>query len=65
MLDKLKPLARHLAILLLGAVLTWVTTEVVPSLQDQGGAAALIGAAITVAALYFTPLTSQYGIGAQ
>ena len=63
MLDRLKPLVRHLLILLSTVVLAWVTQEVVPDLQDQGGTAALAGGFITALLLYLTPLTRQYGIG--
>jgi len=65
MLDRYAPLVRHLALLILMAVLTWAGTELVPSLQDQGGAAAIIAALLTAALAYFTPLTRQYGVGSE
>ena len=62
MLDRLKPEQRHLALLLIGAALAWLSTEL-PGLELDPLAASLIGALTTAALAYLTPLTKQYGVG--
>ena len=62
MLDALSPEARHLALLLLGALLAWGTATV-PALGWDPLLASLAGAFLTAALAWFTPLTRQYGIG--
>jgi hypothetical protein len=61
MLDKLPAWARHLSLLVLGAVLTWAGTDLVPRLQDQPGLAALAAVIVTMLIAVLTPLTNQYG----
>jgi hypothetical protein len=62
MLDKLSPEARHLMLLLIGAVIAWASTELPMHLDPLP--ASLLGAFTTVALAWLTPLTKQYGIGA-
>lgn len=62
MLDKLKPLVRHSIIIAIPGVAAYLLT-LIPSLQDKYGADALVSIALTIAALYLTPLTRQYGRG--
>ena len=62
MLDKLSPEARHLMLLLIGAVIAWASTELPMHLDPL--AASLLGACTTVVLAWLTPLTKQYGIGA-
>lgn len=62
MLDKLSPEARHLMLLLIGAVIAWASTELPTRLDPL--AASLLGALTTAAVAWLTPLTRQYGIGA-
>lgn len=62
MLDRLTPEQRHLALLLIGAALAWLSTEL-PGLDVDPLAASLIGALATAALAYLTPLTKQYGVG--
>jgi hypothetical protein len=62
MLDKLSPEARHLMLLLIGALIAWASTELPVHLDPL--AASLLGAFTTVALAWLTPLTKQYGIGA-
>ena len=62
MLDKLSPEARHLMLLLIGAGIAWASTELPMHLDPL--AASLLGALTTAALAWLTPLTRQYGIGA-
>ena len=62
MLDKLSPEARHLMLLLIGAVIAWSSTELPTRLDPL--AASLLGALTTAALAWLTPITRQYGIGA-
>ncbi len=63
MLDRLPAWARHLALLLLGAVLTWAGTDLVPSLEGKPGLAGIAAVVLTMLLAALTPLTRQYGIG--
>jgi hypothetical protein len=62
MLDKLSAEQRHLALLLIGAALAWLSTNI-PNLDVDPLGASLIGALATAALAYVTPLTRQYGVG--
>ncbi len=62
MLDRLSPEARHLMLLLIGALIAWASTELPTQLDPLP--ASLVGAFTTVALAWLTPLTRQYGIGA-
>ena len=62
MLDKLSPEARHLMLLLIGALIAWASTELPMHLDPLP--ASLLGAFTTVALAWLTPLTRQYGLGA-
>ena len=62
MLDKLSPEARHLMLLLIGAVIAWASTELPTRLDPL--AASLLGAITTAALAWLTPITRKYGIGA-
>ena len=62
MLDKLSPEARHLCLLLIGALIAWASSELPTHLDPLP--ASLLGAFTTVAVAWLTPLTRQYGIGA-
>ena len=63
MLDKLPAWARHLALLVFTAVLTWAGTDLVPALEDQPGLAGVAAVVLTMALAWLTPLTRQYGTG--
>ena len=67
MLDKLTPALRHLALLLLAAALTaltsWVQSDLGGVLADTA-LAPFAGAVVTVLLAVLTPLTRQYGVGA-
>ena len=63
MLDKLSPEARHLALLLIAALLAWATATI-PALGWHPALASLAGAFITAGIAWATPLTRQYGVGA-
>ena len=56
--------ARDGALLLVGTLVSWVLSDIVPVLNHAGGAAAVIGAALTLAASALTPIVRQYGVGA-
>ena len=62
MLDRLSPEARHLLLLLIGALIAWASAELPTRLEPLP--ASLLGAFTTVALAWLTPLTRQYGIGA-
>lgn len=66
MLDKLSPFARHLALLVLAAVLTavasWVQTDLTGVLAETA-LAPFAGVIVTVLLAVLTPLTRQYGAG--
>lgn len=64
MLDEMSPLTRHLTLLALAVLLTWAGDEVVPWLHDRGGLSAAVGALVTAVVAVVTPLTRQYGVGA-
>ena len=61
MLDKLSPEARHLMLLLLGALIAWASTELPMHLDPLP--ASLLGAFTAVAIAWLTPITKQYGVG--
>ena len=60
MLDTLSPEARHLVLLLIGALIAWASTELPTKLDPLP--ASLLGALTTVALAWLTPLTRQYGL---
>ena len=61
MLDKLPAQVRHALIALAGSLLAWAV-EAQKSWHLSAPVAAVVGTAITVAGLYLTPLTKQYGV---
>lgn len=61
MLDRLNAFARHAVIGALPVVAAAVLT-LIPGLQKQYAGDAVIGLALTMATLYLTPLTKQYGV---
>lgn len=61
MLDRLSPEQRHLALLLIGALIAWASTELPMHVSPL--AASLIGALGAALTAYITPLTRQYGVG--
>lgn len=70
MLDRLPAIARHLIILLLGALasvlLQWAGTDLVPWLKSLDGPVwSLVGALVAQVVLLLTPLVRQYGVGSQ
>ena len=62
MLDKLSAEQRHLALLLIAAALAWLSANI-PNFDIDPLGASLIGALVTAAIAYVTPLTRQYGVG--
>lgn len=63
MLDFLPTPVRHSVIALAGALLGWAT-EALPGFNLPTPIAMIAGTAITIATMYLTPLTRQYGVGA-
>ena len=67
MLDKLTPLLRHLALLILAAVVTafvsWIQSDL-PGVLAETALAPFTGAIVTALVAVLTPLTRQYGVGA-
>jgi hypothetical protein len=61
MLDKLNAFARHAVIGALPVVAAGLLT-LIPGLQKQYAGDAFIGLLLTMATLYLTPLTNQYGV---
>ena len=64
MLDKLKAATRHAIIAAIPLVATAVL-NLIPGLQKQYGADAGVALALTIAALWLTPLTKQYGVSSK
>lgn len=64
MLDYLPAPVRHSLIALAGALLSWAAAEL-PNWNVSAPLTMIIGTAITIAATYLTPLTRQYGVGAE
>lgn len=64
MLDRLPPLWRHFAFMVLPVIVAWAGTELVPTLEvTHPAVAGLVGVIVTVLAAVLTPLTNQYGTG--
>jgi hypothetical protein len=63
MLDRLPPEVRHLLLMLAASLLGWAGSDLVPGLQDRGGAAALLAPVVMTLVTILTPLTRQYGVG--
>lgn len=64
MLDRLSPEVRHLILMLMVPVLGYISAEVVPAWISDPVLAGLAGVVLTALIAYFTPLTRQYGVGA-
>lgn len=64
MLDRLSPQLRHLLLMLLAAVLTWASTDLVPWLSGHDGWGPIVGTLTGAVLAYVLPLTRQYGVGA-
>mgnify|MGYP000031032836 CR=1 FL=1 len=66
MLDKLSPFLRHLALLVIMAVLTavvsWIQTDLSGVLAETA-LAPVAGVIVTVLLAVLTPLVRQYGVG--
>jgi hypothetical protein len=63
---KMPPFLRHLVLLVLGVVIMWGGTDLVPFLQDQSNVLGGLAAAVVTAFLaWLTPLVSSYGVGAE
>lgn len=60
-LDRLPTWARDLILMIAAGILTWLGTDIVPMLQDKGGASALAAAALLLVINAVTPLTRAYG----
>lgn len=56
---------RHLILLVLGVLLTWAGTDIVPALNNQSNlTGATLGALVTAIIGVLTPLIQSYGVGA-
>lgn len=55
---------RHLLAILLGVILAWLGTDILPVLEDMPGSGALAAGLLTAFLAYVTPLVSSYGVGA-
>lgn len=64
MIDRLTPQARHLILLLVGALLTTLVANL-DTLGLPPVLAPFVGALASAALLWLTPLTSQYGVRRQ
>ena len=64
MLDRLSPELRHIILMLLVPVLGYASSQIVPAWISDPVLAGLAGVVLTALIAYFTPLTRQYGVGA-
>lgn len=65
-LDALNPGVRHLILALVPVILGVVSTDFVPQLQSVNPFVATLAAALVQQViLYFSTLTTQYGVGAE
>lgn len=64
MLDRLPPQLRHLLLMLLAALLTWASTDLVPWLSSHDGWGPIAGTVAAGILAWVLPLTRQYGVGA-
>lgn len=56
---------RHLILLVLSVTLGWLSTEVVPVINDAPGWGVPIGGLVAAVLAYVTPLVNAYGVGSQ
>jgi hypothetical protein len=61
-LDKLSPAVRHALIGLIAALLTYATANYT-NWGLPAAAYPIVGALLTIAGLWLTPATTQYGVG--
>lgn len=64
MLDRLPAPVRHFSLMLASALLAWAL-ESIDSFGLDPLTAGVLGVVLTQAAAYLTPLTKQYGVGAE
>ena len=62
-LDRVPPLLRSLAEMMVATALMWAGGEVVPWMQGRGGYAAVLAPVAVAAVEAGTTLTRQYGVG--
>lgn len=65
MLDRLPAQVRHLIMLAFPIVMGWASSEALPALQDRFPAATVVWSLVSALLLAATPLTRQYGVGAE
>jgi hypothetical protein len=66
MLDSLNPGIRHLILAVVPVILGVLSTDFVPQLQSVNPFVATVAAALVQQALlYFSTLTTQYGVGSR
>lgn len=64
MLDSLNPGVRHLILAVAPVILGIISTDFIPQLQSVNPLVATLAAVVLQqAVLYFTKLTTQYGVG--
>jgi hypothetical protein len=63
-MDGWPPQLRHLALMLAASLLSWAGSDLVPWLRDQPAVAAWAAPLVVLLVAALTPLTRQYGVGA-
>lgn len=59
-IDRLPTWARDLVLMIVASLLSWASADLVPLLQDKGGAAALAAPVVVLVVNALTPITRAY-----
>lgn len=62
-IDRLPTWARDLLLMLVATVTMWAGSDIVPLLEDRGGASALVASVLVLALATITKWTQAYGRG--
>lgn len=56
---------RHLTLLILSVSVGWVSTDLVPVINDTPSLGTVVGGLVAAVLAYVTPLVNAYGVGAE
>lgn len=54
---------RHIILLVLSVVLGWLSTDIVPWINDNPSLGVVVGGLVASVLAYITPLVNAYGVG--